>query len=77
LISSNVPKNLVSVPGRLQERDEERQPDRHRHEQEVVDACRRELPAGKIVRHPRISLRLRPSGGGEIFFYIPNENRAL
>ena len=38
-----------AVPGGLEDRDQEREPDRHGHEQEVVDARRRELPARKIV----------------------------
>ena len=53
-MSSSVPKNLVSrlsvgslvaVPARLQERDEEGEPDGDRHEQEVVDRGGRELPS--------------------------------
>ena len=40
------------VPCRLQDRDEEGQPDRHGDEQEVIDARRRELPARKVVGHP-------------------------
>ena len=55
LITRSVPKNRVEplcarivgpVPHGLQDRDQERQPDRHRHEQEVVDRRGREL-------HPR------------------------
>src|SRR5271165_5467011 len=43
----------VAMPGGLQQRDEEGQPDRDRHEQEVIDARRCELPPRKIIRHAR------------------------
>ena len=35
-------------PHRVQDRDQERQPDRHRHEEEVVDRRARELQAGQV-----------------------------
>jgi hypothetical protein len=81
LMTSSVPKNLVSlryssflapVPGRLQQCGEERQPDRDRHEQEVVDRRERELPPGQIGVHVSM-VRLssgrdltRAGGGGRV-----------
>ena len=41
----------VAVPGGLQQRDEEGQPDGDRDEEEVVDARAGELPAGEVEVH--------------------------
>ena len=57
LIRISVPKKRVSrsqasspdaVPERLHDRDERREPERQRHEQEVVERGRRELDPGEI-----------------------------
>ena len=89
LISSNVPKNRVTrrysglpvaIPRCLQHRDQERQPDRHRHEQEVVDARRRELPPRQIVGHRCAQLRPIDSQGattdGSLAAAPPQRHRA-
>src|SRR6185312_15824316 len=41
----------VAIPRCLEQRDEEREPDRHGDEEEVVDACHRELPPGQVEVH--------------------------
>ena len=60
LINSSVPKKRVSrrhasharaVPQRLHHGDEEREPHRHRHEQEVIDARERELDPCQVDVH--------------------------
>jgi hypothetical protein len=68
----NAPSPLAPVPGRLQQCGEERQPDRDRHEQEVVDRRERELPPGQIGVHVSM-VRLssgrdltRAGGGGRV-----------
>jgi hypothetical protein len=43
---------LAAIPGRLQQRGQESQADRDRHEKEMIDGHKRELPPRKIdVRH--------------------------
>ena len=54
----------VAIPGRLQDRDQEREPDRDRHEQEVVDARGRELPACEFVGHLQVAADYDPAGRG-------------
>ena len=46
----------VAVPGGLQQRHQERQPDRDGHEEEVVDARAGELPAREVQRVHGVSL---------------------
>ena len=74
-MTSRVPKNRVSrrysassgaVPGRLQQRGQEAQPDRHRDEQEVVDRGHRELEPRQVElthRPPSLMRRRRPARG--------------
>jgi hypothetical protein len=50
LINISVPKNRVSrpMPPGVQHRHQDRQAHGHRHEEEVVDARRRELNPGQV-----------------------------
>jgi len=43
---------LGPVPGRLKQRGQKSQPNRHRDKKEMVDRCKSELPPRKIQRHP-------------------------
>ncbi len=53
---------VVAIPAGLEQRDQERQSDGHRHEEEVVDAGGGELPSGEVGAHG-VGL---PSGSGAV-----------